>query len=82
MVSCFLIIVFAAIFNKAWAFQSKGFEITYRYIAFYAFMEALGGTLIIVDPSVAQILGDIAIWLIGSLGMIVCFNELLFKLRI
>jgi hypothetical protein len=37
-------------------------------------MEILGGTLILVDPSAAQIAGDIAIWFIGSFGMVVCFN--------
>lgn len=72
----------SAIYNKALAFQIKGFEITYTYIGVYIFMEIIGGTLILVDPSIAQIVGDVVIWFIGSMGMVVCFNEIIYKLRI
>jgi hypothetical protein len=45
-------------------------------------MEIIGGILILADPAIAQIVGDIVIWFMGSMGMIVCFNELIYKLRI
>ena len=82
VIVCFIIIILSAIYNKASAFQIKGFEVTYTYIAFYIFMEIIGGILILVDSAIAQIVGDIVIWFMGSMGMVVCFNELIYKLRI
>ena len=82
VIICVIIIIFTAIYNKAWAFQTSGIEITYSYIFIYAISLAVGGTLVLVDPSVAQVVGDVAIWIIGSLGIMTCFNEILFKLRV
>ena len=45
-------------------------------------MEVIGGTLILVDPAIAQIVGDIVIFLMGPIGMVVYFNELLHMLKI
>jgi hypothetical protein len=45
-------------------------------------MEVIGGTLILVDPAIAQIFGDILIFFLGQMGMVVSFNELFYMLKI
>lgn len=35
---------------------------------------AIGGTLMIVTPSTAQIIGDVIIWFIGTFAIVVCAN--------
>lgn len=77
-----IVIIFGAIYSKAWSYGGYGFNIDFRWIIPFNIFLIVGGIITLLAGYALSTIGTILAWILGMVGVTICFTEFLFMFRI
>jgi hypothetical protein len=69
-----IVIILGSVYSKAWSYSGEGYNIDFRIIIPFNIILVVGGLITLFAPVALPYLGDILSWILGTFGVMVCFN--------
>ena len=71
-----------AIYSKAWSLGGNGITVGIPFIIGFNVLLIIGGTVAAFSLEVVNVAVEVLSWIFGILGVGLCFNEIIFLLKL